>query len=194
VDLQLVDQSRVLLLQLLGKLVFGLDELLRVDIGALVEEDVSVGGVVDVSPPITPLKATERLPFQVFFVEATDTLVIELDPPVLLGLHQRIVVPPFRRARVDHHSLQPVISGGGGSVILDEVCEADLLREGELRVDLDLVALLLVVNDALQVENDYLGKSVEVGALVDLGHLLIALFAEVVGNGLLLSEFPQTVH
>ena len=94
---------------------------------------------------------------------------------------------------MDHHSLERVLSVDGGVVVLDVVLEVEHLRKGELGVDLDLVALVGIVDDPLQVEHDYLRQFVEVSPLADLADLLVALLAEVVSHLLLLRELLETV-
>lgn len=59
---------------------------------------------------------------------------------------------------------------------------------------LHLFALVLVVDDPLEVEDNYFWQLVEVGPLVDLVHLLVALFAKVVRYFFLLRELSETIH
>lgn len=191
--LQLVDQFSVLFMQLHCEFVLDLDELMGGKHAALIEEDVGIGGVRHFGPPILRLEASEALPFNVLLIEGSDVLVIELQPAVLLGLDERVIVPAIGCSSVDDDSLERILSVDGGVVVLDVVLEVEHLREGELGVDLDLVTLVGIVDDPLQVEHDYLRQFVEVSPLADLADLLVALLAEVVSHLLLLRELLETV-
>lgn len=155
-DLQLIDQFAVLLVQLHCELVLRLDELVGRQDAALVEEDVGVGGVGDLRPSVLGLKSAEALPLNILLIEVSDILVVELEPAVLLGLNERVVVPAFGGSGVDDHSLERVLGVNGGVVALDVVLEVEQLREPQLRMHLDLIALDRIIDNPLQVEHHYL--------------------------------------
>lgn len=61
-------------------------------------------------------------------------------------------------------------------------------------MNFDLISFVLIVDDALQIEDDNLWECVEVGALEDAGHLAVALLAEVVCDFLPFSELPKAIN
>lgn len=91
--LQLVDQLPVVFMQLHCELVLNLYELMSRKYTPLIEEDVSIGGVRNLSPSIFCLKASEALSFNILLIEWHDVLIVELQPAVLLGLDERVVMP-----------------------------------------------------------------------------------------------------
>lgn len=86
--LQLIDQFAVLFVQFHCKLILSLDGLVNWQDAALIEEDVSIGGVRNLGPSVFRLKTTEALPFDILFIEGGDILIVKFQPPVLLSLNQ----------------------------------------------------------------------------------------------------------
>ena len=84
-DLQLIYKFAILCLHFRTKLVLRLYVLFFFQLGPLVEQNVGIGGVIDFSPSVTGLKPAETLPLDVFLLEASDTLIVELEPSELLG-------------------------------------------------------------------------------------------------------------
>lgn len=120
VNLQLVDESDVFLLQFMCKLVFCLNEFLAWDGSAFVEEDVGIRRVCDFGPPIFGLEPAKGFALEIFFIEGSDGLIVELEPPVLSGLDDRVVVTAFRSASVNDYSFEGVVGVDTGIVVLDE--------------------------------------------------------------------------
>lgn len=136
------------------------------------------------------LLATEALVLEVFQVETGHAAVVELQPLLLLGLDERVVVPELGGAVVGDHSHQHVLGvlrlalyGLFGHSAHRIRTQVELHRELQFCVDLLIDEGVVVEDNPIEMHDQYIGTSTNDCLLTDI-RLLVAEPTPIIINNL----------